>query len=79
VAGISIALDSPGSASANATVYDVRGARVREVWNGRLINGRTIVAWDGNDDQGRPVAAGVYFVRATAGSHSAVQKIVRLH
>jgi hypothetical protein len=77
-AGLTVAIDSPGAAPGEAVVYDVRGRRVRRIWEGTLVGGRTLVAWDGNDDSGSPVPSGVYFLRASAGSGSAVRKIVRI-
>jgi subtilisin family serine protease len=41
-------------------VYDLRGARVREILAAPLAAGRHEVTWDGRDDQGRPLASGVY-------------------
>jgi hypothetical protein len=32
--------------------------------------------WDGRDDQDRPLPAGVYFIRAVAGTQEAIRKIV---
>ena len=49
-----------------------------------LIPGRTLKAgihdvyWAGRDEQGRPVAAGVYFYRLTAGDQAIVRKMTLL-
>jgi hypothetical protein len=34
--------------------------------------------WDGRDDQGLKVSAGVYYYRLVSGGHSASQKVVLL-
>ncbi|NNE08563.1 MAG: T9SS type A sorting domain-containing protein [Gemmatimonadetes bacterium] len=58
----------------SATVYDIRGRRVRALstgsnaWNGRL-------AWDSRDDSGARVAPGVYFVRATDGASTTQRRV----
>ena len=44
------------------TVYDVAGRRVRDVYRGWLPSGHHTIPWDGRNDGGQPVAAGVYFV-----------------
>jgi hypothetical protein len=75
---VTIAVDSPAAAAATALAYDVRGRPVRRLWSGTLAVGRTLVRWDGNDDRGRPVPSGVYFVRVTANGASQVSKIVRV-
>jgi len=52
-----------GSSGVHLQVYDVAGRRVRELLNGRVDSGEHVLAWDGRDDTGRQMAAGVYFVR----------------
>jgi hypothetical protein len=50
------------------SVYDVTGRRVRNLISGRLPTGRShTVRWDGRDQRGIPVAAGVYFYRLDLG------------
>lgn len=48
-------------------IYDVAGRLVRDLADERLTAGRHARAWDGTDDAGRRVAAGVYFCRLQAG------------
>ncbi|MBN2405229.1 MAG: hypothetical protein JXE06_06585, partial [Coriobacteriia bacterium] len=43
---------------------------------GRLTPGRREFVWDGRDDHGRPVAAGVYFARCYCETGQAVRKLV---
>jgi len=45
------------------TIYDARGARVRLLPGGAAGAGEHRAAWDGNDDAGRAVASGLYYVR----------------
>lgn len=59
-------------------VHDVRGARVRTLASGRRGAGAYDVAWDGRDDEGRPLPAGVYLARLRAGAEASVAKIVRV-
>jgi hypothetical protein len=51
-----------------ATVYDVDGRRVRRLEDGEYPAGAQILRWDGRNDAGRRVAAGVYVVVVEAGS-----------
>jgi hypothetical protein len=70
---------APGDAGiARIVVYDVRGRRVRTVWRGPLKGGRRDVFWDGRDETGKAVAAGIYFIRMEVGDVVEVRKIVRL-
>ena len=51
------------AAGVSLTVYDVLGRRVRQVWDGSLGAGTHRFVWDGRDEAGRAVAAGVYFYK----------------
>jgi len=58
-----------GAGPADVTLYDVIGRRVRTVSRGSYEAGFQETVWDGRDDGGRLVSAGVYFLRvATAGN-----------
>jgi len=57
---------------------DVGGRRVRTLARGALAAGAHRLEWDGRDAAGRPVAAGVYFVRAEAGDARATRRFVRV-
>jgi photosystem II stability/assembly factor-like uncharacterized protein len=58
-----------GSERVALDVYDVHGARVRNLAAGVLPAGAHRIAWDGVDDNGRSAASGVYFFRFVAGAH----------
>jgi flagellar hook assembly protein FlgD len=60
-------------------VYDVRGARVRTLVNGRQPAGVKQVVWDAKNDRGIGVASGVYFCRMTAPGFAKTRKIVLRH
>lgn len=47
------------------TVHDARGALVRRLASGVFAAGPHAVTWDGRDQAGRPVAAGMFRVRAS--------------
>lgn len=51
----------PGG-SGDLAVYDVRGQLVRGLFHGPASDGAKVVGWNGRDERGAPVAAGVYFV-----------------
>jgi len=60
----------PEAGYARLAVYDVRGRLVRSLRSGMLEAGDQRISWDGRDDAGRQVEAGVYFglVRTTGGT-----------
>lgn len=63
---------------ADLGIYDVRGRRVRALLHGTLAPGTHRAAWDGLDDDGAAVAAGLYLARLEAGGSMRALKILRL-
>jgi hypothetical protein len=61
-----------------AAVYDLSGRRVRQLCNGLREAGPLRLRWNGRDEHGRQVPAGVYFVRVTAAGTSSSARIVVL-
>ena len=59
-------------------VYNVLGQPVRQVWTGSLAAGEHRLAWDGRNEQGQSVAAGVYLYRLQMGEQTHVRKMVKL-
>jgi subtilisin family serine protease len=73
-----IAYDLPRDSRVRLVVYDVHGKPVRELVSANEPAGRHQVAWDGRNQQGQPVASGVYFYRLAAGDFVATKKMVLL-
>jgi flagellar hook assembly protein FlgD len=63
-ARVTIRFDAPEGV-VRARVLDVAGRLVRTLLDRSVSAGRTDLPWDGRDQAGRPVAAGVYYVRLT--------------
>lgn len=60
-----------------AAVYDLAGRRVRVIHQGAVARGLTTLSWDGRDERGVPLRAGVYLVRFAAAGSTAVARIIR--
>ncbi|MCK4404148.1 MAG: T9SS type A sorting domain-containing protein, partial [candidate division Zixibacteria bacterium] len=58
-------------------IYNVAGQLVRS-YEGMGSVGLNVVSWDGKDNAGGDVASGVYFYKLTAGSFSAIEKMVMM-
>jgi len=56
----------PRAGDARLEVFDAMGRRVRAVFTGRMPAGPGTAMWDGRDDNGREVGAGLYFYRLSA-------------
>ena len=75
--GLDLAL--PEDAEARVDVFAVDGRRVAVLAAGRRTAGLHALRWDLRDSGGRRVAPGSYFIRATAGGHRMVRKVVILN
>ena len=73
-----VVLALPTASHVDVRVHDVRGAVVRSLVRGDLGAGIHRLPWDGKDEAGRRVPAGVYFVRAAAGEQSGRVRFVML-
>jgi len=77
-ASTTVSYGLPGVQRVTVTVYDIRGAFVRNLVSGTLPAGRHQVVWDGRDGRGRHVGSGVYFCRLEAGEFGATRRMVLL-
>lgn len=77
-AGCVIRFALPAAGDVTMDVIDLAGRRVHRVAEGSHAAGAGSFAWDGRDDAGREVPAGVYFVIVRAGGAEAKAKVVRL-
>ena len=59
-------------------VHDVLGRRVRQVWQGPLGAGSHRFVWDGRDEAGKAVAAGVYVYRVEIDGRVEAKKTTKL-
>jgi hypothetical protein len=59
-------------------VYDVLGAKVRELAAKPFSSGRHSMIWDGCDENGRAVSSGVYISRLTLGKSAAYGRMTVL-
>ena len=73
-----IVFDLPAAQLARLRVYDTAGRLVRTLEEGPLPAGRHRRTWDGTDNAGRRVAAGIYLVRLETETMQAREKVVVL-
>lgn len=71
----SLAMD----ADVRLELFDVAGRRVRTLKSGRAAAGAHRAAWDGRDDHGVALPAGVYLARLQRGSDTETLRVMRLN
>ena len=73
-ASLSLSLPAPGRTRIG--IYDVLGRHVRTVLDQTLPAGPHVVSWDGRDDGGGVIHAGVYVVRMTTAQGTLTRRFV---
>jgi hypothetical protein len=75
--GTAFAYDVPSSGGVvRVGLYDISGRLVRSLVDGAQTPGRKSATWDGRDDQGRALPAGLYLVRMQAAGFAQMHKLV---
>jgi hypothetical protein len=59
---LNISWQSQTATKYSIIVYDVSGAFVKNIYNG-IINRKTILNWKGNNENGKTVSQGIYFLK----------------
>ncbi|MBM3307211.1 MAG: T9SS type A sorting domain-containing protein [Candidatus Eisenbacteria bacterium] len=67
-----------GGGLVDITIYDVAGREVRKLVSAHRAAGDGTAVWDGRDDGGAPVAAGVYFAKLDVDGLTASGKLLML-
>jgi hypothetical protein len=70
-----IELEVRGFNPVRLEIIDARGRRIRTIHDDVLSPGRHAFEWDGRDDLGRDVPAGVYYYAANARAGQAISKL----
>ena len=65
-----------GGAQVSLQIYGVSGRLVRTLVDGYEPSGTRTVTWDGRNDEGQPMASGIYFSRMTAPEFSEATKMI---
>jgi len=79
-AGTTLSFDLAHADAVTLQILDVGGRAVRTLVAGEALGaGRHERAWDGRDDTGAPLPAGVYFARLVSGGRAAVRRAALVH
>ncbi|MFA7543558.1 MAG: CapA family protein [Candidatus Cloacimonadaceae bacterium] len=75
---LKIDFEADGKAPVQLAIYNLRGQKVRELISGEVPKGKHQISWDGKDQRGKAVAAGVFIVKYSSGPKSAMRKVIYL-
>ena len=70
--------DLPEDALVNITIYDMMGRQISTLVSSLQSAGYKSIQWNGTNDAGQPVSAGVYLYKIQAGDYSQTKKMVLL-
>lgn len=73
-----ITYELPEPGPVNLVIYDVRGRRVRSLVDEIQEAGSVALSWDGRNDEGAAVSAGIYFMRLGFGGKNTTKQLVLL-
>jgi hypothetical protein len=59
-----------------ADVYDLLGRKVKSLFYGEQAPGSYLLTWDGNDNENRVSAAGVYFIKFDISEETRIRKVI---
>jgi len=69
----------PRAAHVELALYDQQGRRVRSLVTSTLPAGERTLTWDGCDESGRALPAGLYFVRLMTEGRTFVSRLALIH
>ncbi|MEC8914773.1 MAG: T9SS type A sorting domain-containing protein, partial [Candidatus Neomarinimicrobiota bacterium] len=68
----------PGENTVTIVIYDLKGSWIKTLINDRQAVGVKTLLWNGKNDAGRPVPAGIYLYTMTSGNIITTRKMVYL-
>lgn len=73
---INLFYELPARANATLKVYDLQGRTMRTLVDGELDAGQHHLVWDGTDEHGQRLQAGVYFAKLMSGQGGVVRRVI---
>ncbi len=78
-AGLNLRVACSQAIPAKISIHNLRGQLVKTLWDSGFDKGESTLNWDGTDDTGTPVSAGIYLCRlSSSGKNLQTVKLVRL-
>lgn len=74
--GTKISFELTESTPTRISIYNVKGQLVRSLIDSANLSGNQNIYWDGKDNGGRAVKAGIYFLRVNAGDRISHKRLI---
>ncbi len=71
-----IAFNTFATQEVELSLYNLKGQKVRTLYQGILNGGEHKLIWDGKDNNGRTVSSGIYFAKIQAGKYTQIRKMM---
>lgn len=72
----SISFSLPKTQAVKLNVYNLKGQLVKKLLDADLPAGKTMISWDGTDDNGNTVSSGIYSYRLQSGGEHITRKMM---
>lgn len=79
VGSVTLRFTLPTAGHARLAIFDIRGRLQRIVVDGSFDAGPSEHVWNGRDERGLPVPAGLFFARLDADGRTLLRRIVLIH
>lgn len=66
----------PDATNVELAIFNLKGQRIKTLASGEMNSGNHSIVWNGLDDNGRPVASGVYLYKLRGGSQTMTRKMM---
>ncbi|HRY83482.1 MAG TPA: T9SS type A sorting domain-containing protein [Candidatus Cloacimonadota bacterium] len=63
---------------AHISVYDLRGRKLKQIFEGQLPQGEHNLAWNGTNAAGKRLSPGIYLLRLSSGGQETIRKVLLL-
>lgn len=71
-----ITFNLPNTQKVCLDIYNIKGQKVKKIFNNILLAGNNSIVWDGKNDSGNQVSSGVYLYRLKTEKHDIRRKMI---
>ena len=68
----------PVESYVNISIYNIRGRKIKQLFDNRIGKGEHTIQWDKTDDSNRKISSGIYFYKVTVKNKSVTNVIRKL-